>query len=316
MDGGRPGDAGGASGAGGATGAGGTTTTPPTMAGAGGTTAGAGGASASAGEGAGGGSASGGSCGDDSTGGGMPAVSCGELGGICGECIQEKCCELAELCTVDADCTCMATCIGTESLSGIQGCLGSCGLTGSPVGFADFANCAATTCPDGDECSAPSEFQPPADVMPPGPASNAGIGSGALADCSFGAADATGAVLQLQNSDGSVCVRIERRDDGPGSMANTSWTLLSMRVGPLGEVVLVDDPSDLCWYSSHHNFNDWAHAWRGSRHYDVKTSLADHGATPTYALHVFEAGPLAPDSCAPIAEGTCPIATIDLVPAP
>jgi len=43
-----------------------------------------------------------------------------------------------------------------------------------------------------------------------------------------------------------------------------------MRVGPLGEVVLIDNPADVCWYSSHHNFNDWAHAWSGSRHYEVR----------------------------------------------
>jgi hypothetical protein len=301
-------------------------------AGAGAGSAGSGGAGVSAGDGAGSGSAgvsagdggaSAASCGDEGnaqggTGGGEPTLACGELGGVCGECLQEKCCELAELCSVDADCACMATCIATQSLAATEGCLDGCGLTGSPMGFADFAQCAATTCPDGDECSVPSGFEPPPAVTPPpaGGGSGADIGSGTLADCSFGAADPSGEVLQLQSADGEVCVRVERRNDGPGSLENTSWTLLEMRVGPLGEVALIDDPSELCWYSSHHNFNDWAHAWSGTRHYDLKTSLADHGATPTYTLHVFGAGPLAAGSCSPVAEGSCPIAVLELVPAP
>jgi hypothetical protein len=72
---------------------------------------------------------------------------------------------------------------------------------------------------------------------------------------------------------------------------------------------------DVCWYSSHHNFNDWAHAWSGSRHYDVKMARTGHGAAPTFTLHVFEGGPLAGGSCAPTTEGTCPIGSaIELLP--
>jgi hypothetical protein len=123
--------------------------------------------------------------------------------------------------------------------------------------------------------------------------------------------------LQLETADKSVCVRIERRNDGPGSLANTEFTLLGMHVGPLGEVARIDDPSAICWYSSHHNFNDWAHAWSGSRHYDLKMARADHGIAPTYTLHVFEGGPLSGGMCAPAADGDCPIGSpIELLPVP
>jgi hypothetical protein len=145
--------------------------------------------------------------------------------------------------------------------------------------------------------------------------SSTGIGSGSLADCSFGPADATGSVLQLESADGSVCVRIERRNDGPGSLANTSWTLLSMLVGPPGQVVLIDDPSELCWYSSHHNFNDWAHASSGSRYYEVKMHFAGHATQPTFTLNVSEQGPPSA-TCAPVSDGACLIATMELFPAP
>jgi hypothetical protein len=245
-------------------------------------------------------------------------LQCSALAGGCGSCIEEKCCDLFELCSVDADCACMAMCIGQQSLSGIDGCLGTCNVSGSPPRFADLASCVATTCPDGDECTAPANFTPPPDVEPSGGGGSGGIGSGTLADCSFDAGlayDPNGEILQLENADGSICVRIERRNDGGGSLANTNFTLLSMRVGPLGEVVAIDNPSDVCWYSSHHNFNDWAHAWSGSRHYDVKMARTGHGAAPTFTLHVFEGGPLAGGSCAPTTEGTCPIGSaIELLP--
>ncbi len=94
----------------------------------------------------------------------------------------------------------------------------------------------------------PRGFEPPPDAKPKAPESRASLGSGTLADCGFGPSDPTGAVLQLQNADASVCVRIERRNDGRGSLSNTKWTLLSMQVGPLGEVVLIDDPKSMCWY--------------------------------------------------------------------
>ena len=236
-----------------------------------------------------GGSASGIEC-SAADGAGTPTLQCTALAGACGECVAEKCCELTELCSIDADCACMAMCIGTESLAGVDGCLDTCGVTGSPRGFADLASCVATTCPDGDECSVPAGFTPPPDAAPTGPTSSANIGSGMLADCSFDAGltyDPNGDILQLASADGSLCARVERRDDGPGSLANTQFTLISLLVGPLGEVVQLDHPSALCWYSSHHNFNDWAHAWSGSRHYDLKMARTGHGAAPTYALHVF-----------------------------
>jgi hypothetical protein len=254
------------------------------------------------------------------TGGGTPALTCDQIGGFCGECIFEKCCELAELCTVDADCTCMAECVGSSGVPGTTSCLGTCGLSGSPPGFTDLITCVASACSNpggvGGECNVPAGFEPPPEAEPAPPMSSASIASGALADCSFGTPDTTGSVLQLQNADASVCVRIERRNDGRGSMANTNWTLLSMMVGPLGEVALVDDAADLCWYSSHHNFNDWAHAWSGMRRYEVKVSLAGHGTMPTYTLHVFEQGPLDAGACPPRSAGFCPIATIELFPAP
>jgi hypothetical protein len=89
-----------------------------------------------------------------------------------------------------------------------------------------------------------------------------------------------------------------------------------MLVGPPGEVVLIDDDSALCWYSSHHNFNDWAHASSGSRYYEVKMSMAGHATSPTFLLNVWEEGPLTAGSCAPRSDGACLIATMALVPAP
>jgi hypothetical protein len=282
-----------------------------------GSTAGNGGSSAA------GSSAGGGECasGAGSGGNGAPLLQCNAIGpGSCSECIGEKCCDLLEQCAVDADCACMATCIGSESLRGVDGCLDTCGVSGSPRGFIPLAECVATTCPDSDECSVPSNFMPPPAGDAPGPMSNAGIGSGTLADCSFDAGlayDPNGSVLQLESADSAVCVRLERRNEGRGSLANTQWTLLEMRVGPPGEVVLIDDPSSACWYSSHHNFNDWAHASSGTRRYDLKLALADHGAMPTYTLHVFEDAALNTASCPASADGACPIGEpIELFHAP
>jgi|GEM_PF-5291683 len=140
---------------------------------------------------------------------------------------------------------------------------------------------------------------------------------GGLADCSFDDAlpfDPLGEVLQLESTNKDVCVRLERRDDGPGSMANTQWTLLDVRIGPIGSVAHVDDEASLCWYSSHHNFTDWAHTWTGERHYDVKLRHEGHDGVRTYELHTFAQGPLG-NACAPLAEGTEPVGDpIALVP--
>jgi hypothetical protein len=247
-------------------------------------------------------------------------IACRDLPGICGDCIWEKCCALADLCTVNEDCACMTMCIATASVGGTNNCLTTCGLAGSPPGFADLLSCAASACSNaggvGGECSVPAGFEPPPDLPGTDPMSSAGIGSGALPDCGFVASGASESVLQLESADGGVCVRIERRDDGPGSLANTRWTLLSMLVGPPGEVVLIDDPADMCWYSSHHNFNDWAHASSGSRYYEVKMHYAGHATEPTFTLTVSERGPAAAGSCSPVSDGICSIATMELFPAP
>jgi hypothetical protein len=123
--------------------------------------------------------------------------------------------------------------------------------------------------------------------------------------------------LQLRSVDGDVCVRIERRNDGSGSNANTSWTLLDARVGPSGEVCHAGEASALCWHSSHHNFDDWAHVSCGGVHYDINVAMTGHGATPTYVLQAFEGGPAPGGACAPTTEGTCPLAPLlELVPVP
>jgi hypothetical protein len=89
---------------------------------------------------------------------------------------------------------------------------------------------------------------------------------------------------------------------GGGSLANTEWTLLDIQLGPLGEVALVDDPAALCWFSSHHNFIDWARAWTGSRHFDIKIE-GFNAASRTYLLYTFEQGPIDASACAPTITG-------------
>jgi hypothetical protein len=213
----------------------------------------------------------------------------------------------------------MAQCVGEAGLVGTDDCLTSCNLTGSPPGFFELAEDVVVMCPDGDECSVPSGYTPPPRIEPGNAPSNASIAAGDLADCSFDANlayDPNGEILQLEDATGDVCVRIDRRNDGNGNNANTSWTLLDMMVGPLGEVCHTAEPSDLCWYSSHHNFADWAHVSCGNRRYDIEIALTGHGADPTYRLHVFEAQPLG-DTCAPTTDGVCPIgAPIELFAVP
>ena len=234
---------------------------------------------------------------------------CGGGGGgsACAECLSEKCDDLVAYCGDDPGCLCMVDCTGAEGIPGIEGCLITCDLTERPAAFLAIEECTAVACPDsGDECATPSDWTPPgSDVTCEG--SNAGIGGGALADCSFDPDlpfDPDGAILQLESADQSVCVRLERRDDGAGSLANTNWTLIDIRVGPVGEVALVDDSAEHCWYSSHHNFRDWAHGWTGTRHFDLLLHEDGHGGDRTYELYVFEQGPLDSGSCAPSAEGS------------
>ncbi len=248
----------------------------------------------------------------------LVALSCSEAG-ECGECQEEKCADLLRICERDADCACLARCVGEDGIPGTDACLRDCGLSRRPGDYVPLEECVAVACPDSDECSTPSDYAIPSTADPdggtsvPGPdasTSVAGLGGGELQDCSFDADlrfNAEGAVLQLQSADESICVRVERRDNGPGSLANTEWTLLEMRVGRLGEVALVDDPSALCWYSSHHNFSDWAHAWTGSRHFDLKLHEDGHGGARTYELYAFEQGPIDANACAPLADGSDPI---------
>jgi len=171
--------------------------------------------------------------------------------------------------------------------------------------------CAAIACPDtGDECSTPSGYEPP--DLPTGDDTSALVahgGGGDLADCGFDtglAFDPWGGTLQLQSLDGNVCARLERGNEGAGELANVEWSLLEMRVGPLGGVSLVDDPEDLCWYSSHHNLFDWAHAWTGGARYDL--SLEDeHAGEWSYSLIPYGQGPVDPAACSPTTDGSAPI---------
>jgi hypothetical protein len=184
-------------------------------------------------------------------------------------------------------------------------------------GLTDSGGPDASATPDAsalpDSAELPDSVAPGADgsELPP-------IG-GDLPDCSFDRGlpfDPAGTVLQLESADQSICVRLERRNDGAGSLANVTWTLIDIRVGPLGAVAHVDDPAALCWYSSHHNFLDWAHTWTGTVHYDLKVKLDGHDGPRTYTLYVFAQGPIDPTaSCSPLADGSEPIGDpIELFP--
>lgn len=226
----------------------------------------------------------------------------------CVECRDEKCADLVAYCSVDPDCACMADCLGEEGVPGVDGCLSTCGLVERPSRFGAVEECVAIACPDSDECSTPDDWTSPDDSLPDPPLDE--IGGGDLADCSFDtdlSFDPEGDVLQLQNLDGNVCARIERLNAGGGSLANTMWILLDIRVGPLGAVAHVDDPGEMCWYSSHHNFHDWAHLWTGTRLHGLRLQESGHGGPRTYELYTFEGGDLDTDSCPPIAEGISPI---------
>lgn len=245
-------------------------------------------------------------------------MACSGSANECPSCMQEKCADLMVYCASDADCTCMTDCTGENGIPGIPACLTTCGLSERPADFIAIESCVAVACPDSeDECATPADWTPPDDdVVCTGSA--AGLGGGSLADCSFTADlvfDPDGTVLQLENTTESICVRIERRNDGSGTLANTNWTLLEMRVGPLGEVALVDAAADQCWYSSHHNFRDWAHVWTGSRHFDLVLKEDGHGGARIYELYGFEQGPLA-GACSPTADGSdCIDGPIELFPA-
>jgi len=145
-----------------------------------------------------------------------------------------------------------------------------------------------------------------------------GLGGGTEADCGFDPAlafVAEGSVLQLQSQDGSFCAKATRRNEGGGSLENTNWSLQEITLGPLGEVATVQAVDDLCWYSSHHNFRDWAHIWTGSRHFGLVLKEDGHGGPRRYHLYGFEEGPLEPGTCPPTADGVgCIDGPVVLVP--
>ncbi|MCC7382194.1 MAG: hypothetical protein IT384_10210 [Deltaproteobacteria bacterium] len=253
--------------------------------------------------------------------GGGPPFDGGRCGapsgaGACSGCVDEKCADLRASCEGVPDCACVSGCLGLNGVDGIPACLNAAGFLDRPPRFGALEECVAVACPDVDECSTPAGWMPPVDVVCPGSA--AGIGGGSLADCGFDRGlrfDPLGPILQLENAALRVCARIERRHDGAGSLANTQWTLLSLRVGPEGQVAQIDQAGDGCWYSSHHNFRDWIHAWSGQRHFDLV--LKQYGATGarTYSLYVFEQGPLNASACPAAAEGSsCIQGPIELSP--
>ena len=228
----------------------------------------------------------------------------------CGDCVKEKCQDLVDICDVDPDCACMVDCLGRKGIPGVERCLDTCGLAERPRDFIAVEECVAVTCPDTDECSTPAGYEPPLIPSTDDTSALEGHGGGALADCGFDdglAFDPDGATLQLESQNGNVCARISRRNEGPGSLANTEWTLLEMQVGPLGGVSLVDTEADLCWFSSHHNFFAWAHVGDGTVHYDLKLKEDAHGGARTYALFPYEQGPLEAGTCPVTTDGTTPI---------
>lgn len=241
------------------------------------------------------------------------------LPGACGRCLWEKACpQFLFQCAHDAGCVCAAECVANADVASTQSCLSQCGLSASPPGFAEWVKLASDMCWD-EGCGRLSGSPPD----PPSTPSGASIGAGTEPTCLFDANrryDPCGSILQLQSADGSICVRIDRRNDGPGTDFNTGWTLLDVLVGPLGEVCHTNDPAALCWFASHHNYADWAHVSCGNRHYDlnVANNCGAHNTnpSPTFRLHVSESGPPA-GGCGPANDGTCPVGPpIDLFPVP
>jgi hypothetical protein len=241
-------------------------------------------------------------------------LSLGDALPDCQECLDEKCSDLYAYCEEDEACVCMLECLSTVGLGGVDDCLDQLGLAGRPFGFPQLEECAAYNCPDSDECATPDGWTPPdADLECDG-LGNGSLGDGTESDCAFDPtldADPQGEVLQLQTEDGSFCARIQRTSLGGGTLENTEWRLDDVRMGPLGEVSHIDDPDSLCWYSSHHNFDDWAHVTTGGRHYDLALKEDGLGGTEEghdgarrYHLYVFEEGEFDPEECAPTADGT------------
>jgi hypothetical protein len=226
------------------------------------------------------------------------------IAGYCSDCVDEKCSDLLPFCERNADCACMEQCLRERGVGAVDACLSDLGLESPPIGFAQVEECVGVACPDEeDECSTPADWVPPnADLVCDG------LGTGTIAggtepDCAFTelAFDPDGDVLQLVSEDGQVCARVERHAEGAGSLANTTWVLDEIWVGPIGGVAHV--ASDLCWYSSHHNFQDWVHVWTGTRHYDLALKEDGHGGPRRYHLYVFEEGTLEAEACPATASG-------------
>lgn len=213
----------------------------------------------------------------------------------CAECLDEKCTDLVERCVADG-CDCMIDCVSADGLGTVESCTTACALDDVPDGFRAVEQCLAFGCPDEDECATPNDYVPVDDTVLD---TTDDIGGGALSDCAFDtslAFDPLGDVLQLENADGSVCVKLERTNDGPGQLANTQFTLVAATLGPAGRVASVTTSSDLCWYASHHNFGDWAHVWTGTRRHAVRLDEFGHGGERSYALYTSDADD---DDCGP-----------------
>ena len=226
--------------------------------------------------------------------------------GDCSECIDEKCSDLLPYCQTDEECSCMVECLRQEGVGAVDDCLARHGLPVRPTGFAQVEECVAFACPDQDECSTPTDWTPPdADLECDGTGTG-GLAGGTEPDCAFDdtlGADPEGTTLQLQSTERDFCVRIERTSEGGGTLENTSWTLDDIYIGPLGGVAHVTNASDLCWYSSHHNFRDWTHVWTGTRHFDLVLKEDGHGGPRRYHVYAFEEGPLESGECAPTGDG-------------
>ncbi len=243
------------------------------------------------------------------------AISAGCLENECAECRDEKCADLVSYCQDEPGCGCMADCLGDKGIPGVSACLTSCGLGQRPAAFVLVEECVAVACPDVDECNTPNNYTPPEQLTGGGEPGD--ISGGDLPDCEFDSSltfRPDSGEIQLQSADGEVCVHIRRTNQGAGNLANTSWGLTEIWVGPAGGVARVEAGDDLCWYSSHHNFRDLAHVWTGRRRHAVQLLEDGHGGARKYSLYTFETGPL-DGSCPPLAEGGNPIGdVIELFP--
>ena len=232
--------------------------------------------------------------------------------------MREKCADLIAICEANTDCACLVTCTGENGIPGVDACLTTCKLSARPDNWNQVEECTAVACPDPeDECATPSDWKP----QPTDSCDRTGSGplaDGTLADCAFDPTlsfDPKGSVLQLESEDGQFCLRLRREDAGAGTLANTSWTLLEMQLGPLGQVTKVDAAAELCWYSSHHNFRDWAHVSSGTRHYDLALLVDIGGGPSSYELYVYESSVSEAGVCAPGTDGSmCISGPVKLVP--